>query len=156
MPRHLLIPEDVRFVDNESKPVFESGADGKPDPAKPVMRSMSQLVCETLCNDPKWGASLAKIRMSNGIFVAFQARKAFEIVKLSDDEWKEGKEILESPSVPYNPPVARQLMPLFDAWCDAVPDAELEKMQKKASALKGIAAETGSTPSTKPTPIPEG
>lgn len=139
MPRHVLIPADVHIVDNEGKPVFESGADGKPDPARPLTRAMSALVCDNLCADPKWGTTLPLLRMSNGIFLAFQARKAFEIVKLSDEEWKEGKERLENPSVPYNPPVARQMLPLFDAWCDAVPDAELEKLQKKAADLKAAA-----------------
>ena len=107
--RYITVPNPVTILNADGAPV------PRPD-GSPWAMTFADFVKGTLLNDTKWGVSSQRIRMSVKIEAALDKPGHLAI----DDAWHEALvEVLDAPTSPYVPLIAKQLISFFDAIADA-------------------------------------
>jgi Trypsin-like peptidase domain len=82
--------------------------------------SLADAIMQTTLSDGRFGTDIERLKMSAAIAAAVEAAKSRDgVVELEDDQYALMREAVAMPTNPYNPAVARHMLPLFQSLLDA-------------------------------------
>ncbi len=112
--RFVTIPQPIAILNKDGSPVR--------GPAGDYTVSFADFLRAPLLSDMKWGTTATRIRMAAKLEAALD-KEPGEACPIDDAWWAALLEIMDAPSDPYVPAIAKQLLPFFDAIANAPSEA---------------------------------